>query len=362
MNNKQSIKKIFIWMLKFLVAGIAAFIFVNIFALFFYNYGMRTESKTGVTDYTWKSGFYCQGYEGYGFGVRNDTGFNNLDITSEDNVDILVMGSSQMEANNVPQNKNTVYLLNRMFKDNNYDIHAYNMAMEGHRIERQVNHLKGAVEYYKPQKYVVLETMDSQFSADAMEQVLNGSYGELSYKDSSIVTHYAKYSPYIRLMYAQYQAVKGNRTEKEASKIIVFEDKNDTDTEADINEDGYSDDEMEILEDFLSYVDCICSEAGAKAVILYIPTAYVKNGQYTFEHSAMGLVQLKEEAERNNIIVLDMTDAFKNYYDKTGILPYGFTNTAYGEGHLNIYGHNIIADRMYELLITDMEDENNAVQ
>lgn len=371
---QKRIKNIAIWLFKLSIAAILAFAVLNLFCMFFFNYGIRTDSENGTTDYVWKTGYFCQYYEGFGYGMRGQDGFNNAYKVSQDNnIDILVLGSSQMEASNVPYNKNTVYLLNELFDENGNDIYAYNMAMEGHRIERQVNHLENALSFYAPQKYIILETMDVQLDADSMRKVLDGEYEPLSYKDSSVIAHYAKKSPYVRLMYQQYLAAKSNRNKTEFQDIVsvidqtsLLEDEDtnteDTNTKDSNNEgQGYTEEELAILNDFLCYIKSLCDDSNCKPIIMYIPAGYVSgygtNREYTFVHDALCQEQFKNACNDNGVIFVDFTDIFYKYYLDCKKLPYGFDNTECGEGHLNIGGHKVIADHLYEVIMNDLGGE-----
>ncbi len=41
---------------------------------------------------------------------------------------------------------------------------------------------------------------------------------------------------------------------------------------------------------------------------------------------------------------------FLREYEENHLLPYGFANSAVGKGHLNRYGHAMIADELYKLM------------
>lgn len=52
----------------------------------------------------------------------------------------------------------------------------------------------------------------------------------------------------------------------------------------------------------------------------------------------------------NNITFVDMTESFVNLYNEEHILAHGFANTAVGYGHLNKYGHAIIAEELAKVI------------
>lgn len=56
-----------------------------------------------------------------------------------------------------------------------------------------------------------------------------------------------------------------------------------------------------------------------------------------------------------SIDFVDMTEDFKTLYEEKYTLAHGFSNTAVGEGHLNKYGHQVIADRLSEVIMEDQE-------
>ena len=45
-----------------------------------------------------------------------------------------------------------------------------------------------------------------------------------------------------------------------------------------------------------------------------------------------------------------MSVPFTESYRRKHVLPYGFLNSRIGTGHLNIYGHRIIADSLEKIL------------
>lgn len=52
----------------------------------------------------------------------------------------------------------------------------------------------------------------------------------------------------------------------------------------------------------------------------------------------------------NDIIFLDMSKRFEKEYKEHYAVPYGFSNTSVGEGHLNKSGHAMMANEIYRLI------------
>jgi hypothetical protein len=122
--------------IKFFLAGSLAFLIINIICFAYYNVPVLFPSETGVTDGHLESGaYYVRAVEGYGYGKLNNEGFNNFDDYHSQNIDILLMGSSQMEAMQVAQAETTSAVLNRMLDGKQY---IYNIAIDSQKIPATV--------------------------------------------------------------------------------------------------------------------------------------------------------------------------------------------------------------------------------
>jgi len=56
-----------------------------------------------------------------------------------------------------------------------------------------------------------------------------------------------------------------------------------------------------------------------------------------------GRVVLTQEAQKMGVPVLDSNAVFAQDFEKTGVPAIGFANTHYGKGHINAYGHGLLA-------------------
>ena len=323
---------------KLFAAGMAAFGILSVFSAFYYHVPIRLKSSTKSTDYIWeKNKFYMRATEGYSYGKTDGNGFNNAEII--DDINILVMGSSQIEAFNVLQNENAVYRLNERFKQGNIDMCAYNIGTSGHSLDYCVNNIENAVKEFSPKDYVIIETQETDFSAEALSKVLNGTHERLKTSDSGLL-YYLQKSDYIRLLYAQYQAYRLQNvkhfvaagTELSAEEKYAYEHALD----AFLHKASAAVEPCRLiifLDDFI--------KANEKNMVLEREREYYYNA-------------FVNACEKNNIIFLDMHDAFAAYYEKENKFPHGFSNTRVGVGHLNKYGHDVISQVLYDA-ITELE-------
>lgn len=315
---------------KVAAAGVVALVFLNLFAMLYYNVPVRVENQANSTDYKWKANdFYMRGSEGFTYGRTDANGYNNVEVVEKP--DVLIMGSSQMEAMNVLQDQSTAYKLGELFKENNVDMSVYNIGTSGHFKERCFNNLENAVEEYEPGKYVVLQLADADFTIEDLKKLESGDYKRLTTVEKGVVYELQKID-YLRLVYSKLEKVL-KVEEAEASAI----------EEADKKEyEEYID---RLLERSVSY----CGER--KLIVLYSDCLVLNDGKIEERNKDFYYNALKQACENNGAVFIDMYDDYLEYYEKYNILPNGFSNTKVGSGHLNKYGHRVIAQRLYDVIM-----------
>lgn len=339
---KNDVGMVFVWCLKCFLPAIIALLILSALTMFYYNYGIRKTNPSGATDYVWENHFYSVGYEGHAMGFTDSNGLNNA-FPHQDEIDILVMGSSQMEARNVPQKRCTTYLLNTYMKENNVNLYAYNIGVEGHTLYTLVKNLESALNEYKPQSYVILETKITDLDIDKMQAVINGTYERTPAYDSGMV-YYLQKIPYLRLIHKQISNYNVSR--------ILVNDLEEQGSSAISNEENYYD----TLDSFISLIDERCKQKGCKPIIFFIPEISVSEEGIEFDYDYEKLKLFKKSCYDNNIEFVDLSERYLKEYNESFILPYGFNNTRVGNGHLNSFGHQLVAEELYKKIVS-MEDE-----
>lgn len=339
---KNDIRKILVWCLKCFLSAIISLFILSAFTLLYYNYGIRKTNPSGATDYVWENHFYCVGYEGYAMGFTDSNGLNNA-FPHQDEIDILVMGSSQMEARNVSQKKCTTYLLNAYMRKNDLNLYAYNIGVEGHTLYTLVNNLESALEVYTPQSYVMLETKTTDLDIDKMQAVINGTYSRTPAYDSGAIYYFQKI-PYLRLIHKQIVNYK-------AQKFLDNDLGENTYTNFSSEENYY-----ETLNNFISLIDEGCNQKGCKPIIFFIPEMSLSENGIEFDYDYEKLELFKKSCNNNDIEFVDLSERYLKEYGENYILPYGFNNTEIGNGHLNSFGHQMVAEELYKKIVS-MENE-----
>lgn len=312
-------KKFWLIIKNTIVAGVIVFIFANVFCLLYYNLPARTFNDTGATDYKWSAGsLFCRATEGFGYGRINDDGFNNSqNLKDIENIDILMMGSSHLEGFNVPQEAIISEVMNRQS-----DLLTYNIGISGHNLMTCFDNLDESLAFYRPQKYLIFETMSTSFYDGQVSAFLEGIRQRESAFSSSLVD-IAQRIPVLRLLSAQLNNLQKNEVITEASSGPIS---NET-----------------LLNEALKKVAESCDNYGVKAIIFYHPLLTVTDAgvieNTNMEDKALFATLCKE----NGILFVDMATTFIEHYNSTKELPHGFMNTSIGAGHLNKTGHRLIA-------------------
>lgn len=329
MKNK-SIKKTLIWVLKTVLAGISAIIILSVIA-YFYNYtGTHITNTTKATDYIWMPNQKINNMkEGFASIKIDENGFNNLH-SPDRTVDILLMGSSHMEAYQVKQEQNCGFLLNEYLPE----YYTYNIGISGHTIYRIVDNIDSALKEFTPSKYVFIETNTVQLNCNTMNSVLAEEADYIKSYDSGILFYLQKI-PAFKPLYNQFDnwiKIKPTTTKSTNSKHY---------------ETVITDEYTSTIYNFLNIIKTTADEHGITPVIFYAPNEELSSdGNLIFQTDEKYFKVYKDTCESLGIVFLDMSDSFYDLYKKEKKLAHGFPNTAVGVGHLNKYGHEIIAESL----------------
>ncbi len=326
-----------LWSLgKVFAAGCTALAVLTGICLFYYNIPTHFPSPDGATDYRWEPDtFYSRGTEGFAWGKTNNEGYVNLvDYRPGMPVQVLVMGSSHMEAYHVPPEESTASRLNARLGGES----VYSIGVSGHTLPTCLCNLAAAVEKYRPSAYVVLETGTLFFSEANLEAALNGSLAEIPSHAGGLVG-LLQQNQFLRLCYAQLKGFLGQGGQ---------------DSEAEASPDSApaaSARTADLLDALLGRAAETAASSGAKIILLYQPSTQLSpEGQLLTPEDGEQRALFSSLCEKNGLLFLDMTKRFHEEYESRHILPHGFINSSVGSGHLNSAGHAMIAEELYKLI------------
>ena len=263
--------------------------------------------------------------EGFGFGWTNNEGYNNTyDYEHGMNIDVLVMGSSQMEAVQVEQRECASAELASIS-----GMRVYNIGISAHYFSRCIQNLAAAVRKYQPSKYIVMETSSVTFTDDDLKEILSS---RVPATERGTLRLLMRKNPYFFLLWVQAHDYISNNFKKPPQKSNATSN-------------------PVFLSEILNNMKETAAESGAKIVVVYHPSVSLnKDGTMSINGSPDTVKQFSELCTQNGIYFLDMSNRFLSEYENQHVLPYGFMNTSVGKGHMNRYGHRMFAEEIYKLI------------
>lgn len=328
-----------------ILAGIVAVMILSVMCCFYYVLPIHIENIESNTDYVWTANArWIKLTEGISTGQFDAKGYNNSRVI--ENPDIIILGSSHMEATNVMPDKNVGYLLSEKF-DGFYTV--YNMGISGHDFFKVCQYLPQNLEIYEP-KIVVIETSTVGIFEDNVSQVVHGTVEHTASHSSGLMGTLQKV-PFLRLLYQQVKGglidlfISGGNTSATFTEGKAVQD---IDTSLEVEQESYDE-----LFDYLASWE---EKYNTEIIIFYHPTETImEDGTIKFEDSEFRTT-FATTAEKYGITFVDMTDSFENMFYEEHHVAHGFATGELGTGHLNEYGHAAVADSLYDVI---MELEGN---
>lgn len=326
MELKKSVLKVLTMLGKIVLAGVLAIVVLSVFCYLFCFSGVHIHNDSGATDYKWMPNQWKSTiFEGHAWLKMDENGFNNASGVQE-STDILLMGSSHMEAVNIAPDKNVASLMNESLP-----LVTYNIGTSGHNIYTCVKNMDAALEQYDPDAYVILETSTVSLSVPQMKKVLDGTMGTIPSYDSGILFTLQKNVPAIKSIYKNLDDWRA----ADQPSVVVKPAAQDMEEYA------------RVLREFIQKAASSAKGRGVTLIIFYHPQSKIdETGAYVNTTDPEKLALFSSACEEQSVVFVDMTQSFMEMYGQEHVLPHGFSNTAVGAGHLNAHGHRAIAQTL----------------
>ena len=325
-------KQVFNWIGKAILAGLAAFALLCAVCFFYFNTPVHYTNPDGATEYKYESGRFYRGTEGFGYGRINNDGFNNArDYSPGDKIDVLLMGSSHTEGFCVPQRNTAGEVLGRLFDG---EKSVYSIGMAGHTFLYCAKRLDRALEVYKPTGYVVIELATLSYDPAAMDAATDGTLPDIPSHTGGLLTALQKL-PFLRLLYTKY--FKGTNEAVAAA----------AGTAEPVTEEAYE----AALARLLRKLGEVSKAHSTKAILVYTPTVLPDAAGTISSDARPGEREtFARLCAENGLVFLDLTEQNTASVTQDGRLPFGFANTAPGQGHINSTGLQIYAEALRALI------------
>lgn len=336
-------KKLLIFLLKLGISSILAVTILSLWCLVYYNPPISIAQPDGYTNNRYQPhSRWADMTEGYGWGSINDIGYNNAADYDPSLKTIAFIGSSQVQAVQVPQDKNMVSLTQKMLHgddDPNNDYQCLNLGVSGHFFNISVSNYEYFVEHFDNVDYVVMELGGFDYTAEDLDKMLAGEFHVSSGNRGILYTTLQKI-PYLRLLVKQWQDVNKASADEEPEESIAGEDL------------------YPKVEAVIQKLANLSNEHGIKLILVYHQQFTVNpDHSVDFHQDAVLENHLIKSCEVNNVPIIVMNQTMVDHYEAYHEFSYGFSNSTPGAGHLNTVGHKLIAQRVYDEIVELMRKE-----
>ena len=330
---------------RFLLAGCTAILFLTLFCAVYYRWPVHLPNPNQNTDYIWQPGFHWMLMsEGISWGKIDDAGFNNLQVMDDPNV--LILGSSHMEAKNVRQDQNTAYLLQQKLGP---DYRVYNMGISGHFFSKICQYLPQNLQLYDtPPRYVILETTDLELTQADVDQILNHTVEFTPSYTEGLIAALQKNYFFRQAVYCIQHGWLDQLMPPKSDPSAV---------PAAAHLSDPSESSSAPYDRLFSYMDDLQKQYDTRLIIVYHPySSNQQDGTVVMDPSSFTQV-FSDSCQKHHIQFVDMTDAFSVMANQEHKLAHGFITGTPGQGHLNKYGHSAIAEALSKTIL-ELEEEN----
>lgn len=320
--------------LKVLASGLAAFAILCCLMCGYCLSPMFTESRFGNTDFVWPAHApWFQMVEGISWGQFDDWGFNNPQVI--ENPDILVLGSSHMEATYIMQEELLSSQLQQLLGG---EATVYNMGISGNNLMKSLQYLPRTLEIFEDgPDLILIEANAFGMTQEDVSRILNGEIPSI-YAPKPDWQKPILGLPALRLLAKQKNLglFKLLNPPRKPAPAVDYELPGEP-LPADSPEG-------EVYDPLFSYLKDLQDSSGTQILIFYQPTEELqKDGTVFFPQDPMVRV-FEKKCRDSGIGFLDLTGKFQDLYSREHLLPHGFITGRIGTGHLNAHGHRAIAE------------------
>lgn len=330
-------------LLKVFLAGCTAVLILSLLLVPYSTIPIHIKNPDMNTDYVWPSNAkWMKMTEGIAWGKYDEKGYNNAKVI--DNPDIIVLGSSHMEATNITNKENMTYILNEKIGDR-YSV--YNMGISGHHLYKVSKYLPVNMELFeKTPKAVIIETDSVNINQSDVDKLIEGKIDFTPSYDTGIVRK-LQMVPFLRVVH---QNIDGGLL-----KLFMPETSAEATPVPEVKKDSKVDEKP--YETLLRYIGGIGEKYSSHIIICYHPTGSLNaDGTLSYncdEYSAI----FQKYAEENGVTFINLQEEFKKMYLEDHVVPHGFITGKVEYGHLNRYGHKKMAEVLFDT-INKLEKEN----
>ncbi len=328
------------------LAALVAFAICDIACFAFYDPCHELPRSQGSnTGFLVPGSFGVYGLEGYCIAGIDQSGYVNRDMERSDDY-CVVAGASHTEGLFIPAKDRYSDRLNDMLWTDN-KLHVVNIGKSGNYFSVVLQHLDGILGEFPDAKAIIIETdslaYDTKALYDSMPQAgydpdesAQNIMSSLSARQRAVIK--AKQAlPLLRLIHKQYYTFLESRGEKTESDLL----------DPAFWQSEYEGDFESALNDLMAFIR---SKTDKQVIILYHPAITLETDGSMKALTNNAEPYYRKVCPKYDIDFIDMTEPFMRAYENDHVIPYGFSNTTPGDGHVNKAAHEMMAEELAKVI------------
>lgn len=330
-------KKICREIMQWAIAMSVSMLVVSCLCFFYYRQTGWLERSGNATSAIWEPNtMIVNMVEGAGIVAVDENGYTNPPGAVLAEEIVLCMGASYTQAKEVMLSDRYTTILNDMLSEDG-TLKVYNLSRDAMFFAEMVRGVEAAVQEFPQTKVLVLETGNLDIAVEQLEKaVVQREYKEEQRGKELIDTLSTKER--IKFFIKDYFPILGVL---KYQLSLLNEGDAKTGNDVTIDEDAYRIALSTVFDGLNTIFD-------GQIIILYHPMVSLEdNGDMVIDDSKV-LSIFEDCCEEYGISFVDVGDDFQEDYEKNAHVPYGFFNTTMGTGHINKWGHKVIAEALYE--------------
>ncbi len=293
--------------------------------------------------------------EGFTVTSIDRNGYINQSTDLTDSGYVLVMGNSQSNGCNVMPDKKWIALLNSKIQNvkNEDTMQVYNLSVGGSQFCDQIQGIQAAMEEFPDSNALIIQITSTDMLAEELSAIEQREFIEEA-RGEYLVTH-LNFKQKLRNAIKDVFPLIVYISELKLSKIELgfgeaFLHGNQNIVYMAENLKWGPNEEKKYQKSLRDALLFLKNTYHGELIILNIPGISLQTEQMIMVNAGYYEEIFREICEQNDIYYLNMGEIYQKEYEDKRILPYGFSNTSPGTGHLNKNGHQMVADVLYLLL------------
>ncbi len=336
----------------------AAFCLLTVLFSFYGMIPVHIDNQLGNTDYKWPGNArWIKMSEGVSWGRMDTNGFNNKTVI--DNPDILIVGSSHMEAMNVMQDENIASQLNQLL---NQRYSVYNLGISGHNLSKTCQYLPRNIELFKTKglKAIIVETSMVDVSQKDVESILLQNIKKTPSHSNGLVSKLQQ-NPFLRTLYFQYEhGLTKTLLPPQIYKLFKRKKTKRPQKQLKSKTVNILQTEETACSRLFFWLSSLQKEHHVRIVVFHHPfETLMRDGSISFGDTKK-IAAFRDAAIEHGVVFIDMSYPFEKMYYEEHHVPHGFITGKLGVGHLNAYGQATVAKELADV-IKKLEDRGNLV-